>query len=186
MRQYFSTVYFFFLLVCFSACSDKINTDQLYQSLQDNQAKAIILIDDKAFYPSESVFSGDITALKTFFRFSIFDQFQSNIVIAFGGENWYVQKPMIKQVFIDNQVAASVMVGKIKDKAKALGEGYLMTEGTISVESFSKEKIVIRLRGKVGKYEHQREPTKWNRLEGAIVFRKPNINIQGLSEKDLF
>lgn len=176
----------FSLCITLFSCESKINTDEILQSLKDKQTKAIIKIDGKNFYPSQSIFQGSIEARDNSFRLNITDQFDSNIILEFTADNWYKIKPIKRQIFLDNQIAASVMIGKLRDKVKRIGDGYLMTEGEISIESFSKEKCAIRLKGKIGKYEFMREPVKWNRLEGIIIFKKPAIVLQNVNEGEVY
>lgn len=168
------------------ACDSGVNTEEILKSLNGGEGKILIKIDGKEYYPKESIFKGELTVLEGFFRTSLFDQFESNVVIAFGGDKWYANKPIKKQIFIDNQVAASVMIGKLINKEKQLGEGFLMTEGEITVMSLSEEKFVMRFEGKVGKYDVQREPEKWNALEGWIIIKNPKITLQGLSKEQVY
>lgn len=176
------------ILICsaFFACDSGVNTDEVLKSLKSGEGKILIKIDGKEYYPKESIFKGELTVLEGFFRTSLFDQFESNVVIAFGGDKWYANKPIKKQVFIDNQVAASVMIGKLINKEKQLGEGFLMTEGEITVMSLSEEKFVMRFDGKLGKYDVQREPEKWNIVEGWIIIKNPKITLQGLKSEEVY
>ncbi|MCU0323660.1 MAG: hypothetical protein MUF45_00195 [Spirosomaceae bacterium] len=175
-------------LICTTllACDSSVNTEAVLASLKEREGKILIKIDGKEYYPKSSIFKGELTVLDGFFRTSLFDQFESNVVIAFGGEKWYETKPIKKQVFIDNQVAASVMIGKLINKEKQLGEGFLMTEGEITVMSISEEKFIMRFEGKLGKFDVQREPEKWNVVEGWVIIKKPSIVLQGLKTEQVY
>jgi hypothetical protein len=177
---------FFTVLSCSSSDVSKARVNKILEKLNDHEAKIEVLIDGKDFYPETSVFQGELTVFNSFFRVSLFDQYRSNVVLAFGGEHWYKEKPIEKTVFKDNQINASVMIGRIKDEKKNLGEGYLMTEGHIKVISLNKERAVISLTGKVGLYQMQNEPTQWNTLKALIVIKKPLFKMQDVKETDLF
>lgn len=183
--KYFAVLFLsFFLCSCGSSTEKEI--ESTFASLKDGQAKVLISIDDKAFYLPESIFFGDVQVFDNSFRLNVYDQFESNLVVSFGGNQWYEKKPISKQVFANNQISASVMIGKLIDKKKLIGEGYLMTDGEIKIKSFSREKLVLELTGKVGRYQTEREPEKWNTLTGLIIYKKPKLVIQDLTESQLF
>ncbi len=169
-----------------AGCRTEASVDELYASLKPGQARVQIQLDGANFYPAESQFSGQVDVYDTYMRLNLFDQFDSNIIVAFSGSDWYKEKPIRRQVFLDNQVAGSVMIGRLIDKANRRGEGYLMTDGTITVESLSDNKLVMRLTGKAGKYEFQRIPTKWITVQGLIVIRNPSLRLQHVTRKDVF
>ncbi len=179
------------VLAFFVSCSspeknnDKL-VDEIYNSLKDGQTKAIIKIDGKEFYPKESVFSSDIIADKTFFRANLFDQFESNLIISFGTERWHATKPYTLRLQETQTIEGSLMIGKILDKEKRTGEGYLMTEGEMTLEAFSKDKCVVIVNGKVGKFEAQSTPEKWLTVEAIIVSKKPKTKLVNLTEDGLY
>lgn len=186
--------YIYIIVIIFSifySCSspqktDKTNIDKIYNSLKDGQTKAIIKIDGKEFYPKESIFSCDIIADNTFFRANLFDQFESNIVLNFGTERWHATKPYVLKLQKDQQIEGGIMIGRIADKEKRTGEGYLMTEGEITLEAFSKDKCVVIVNGKVGKFEAQLTPEKWHDVEAIIISKKPKTTLVNLKEEGLY
>ncbi len=174
------------IFVLFNSCRLKKDYKKEFELLRPGEARISVKIDNQSFYPEESIFKGEISIFDTFFRLNVFDQFESNVVISFGGQNWYKEKPVRKEVFIDNQVAASVLIGKLQQDDHTKGIGYLMTEGEITVEALSEEKMIMHLKGKVGRYEVQREPEKWNEMEATILYKKPDMKIQATNKKDIF
>jgi hypothetical protein len=184
MNRYFWL--FGLLTLCLLACRTESDADKLYASLKPGQARVSIQLDGQDFYPSQSIFGGQVDVFNSFLRLNLSDQFESNIIASFSGDDWYKQKPVKRQVFIDNQVSASVMIGRLTDKVKRRGEGYLMTDGLITVETMSDAKLVMRLTGKVGKYEYQRMPEKWNELKGLIVIRNPTYRFRDVTKKDVY
>lgn len=175
-----------FLSAALLSCHSSHRADEIYQTLKDGQTKIEVLIDGTPFYPQTSIFKGEIHIFDNLFRINMFDQFESNVVVAFGGDKWYENKPLKKQVFRDNQVAASVMIGRLIDKQKMKGEGYLMTEGEIRVETLSDEKLVMYIDGKVGKYNMQYTPEKWSQVKCIVVARTPKIILQGVSKQQVY
>lgn len=188
MKSYIYIVAFLFLTFSCSSPqkNDKTTIDKIYNSLKEGQTKAIVKIDGKEFYQKESIFSCDIIADNGFLRANLFDQFESNIVLNFGTERWHATKPYVLRLQKDQQIEGGIMIGRIADKEKRTGEGYLMTEGEITLESFSKDKCVVIVNGKVGKFEAQLTPEKWQTVEAIIVSKKPKTTLVNLKEEGLY
>lgn len=179
-------LYFLSIFVLFNSCNVKKEYTEEFKLLRPGEARIAVHIDKESFYPEESIFKGEISIFDTFFRLNVFDQFESNVVISFGGQNWYKEKPIRKQVFIDNQVAASVLIGKLEKDDHTRGIGYLMTEGEITVDALSEERMIMHLKGKAGRYEVQKEPDKWNDLDVTILYKKPVMKLQAANKEDIF
>lgn len=189
MKSYIYILVFIFSI--FYSCSssqktDKTTIDKIYNSLKEGQTKAIVKIDGKEFYQKESIFSCDIIADNGFLRANLFDQFESNIVLNFGTERWHATKPYVLRLQKDQQIEGGIMIGRIANKERRTGEGYLMTEGEITLESFSKDKCVVIVSGKVGKFEAQLTPEKWQTVEAIIVSKKPKTTLVNLKEEGLY
>jgi hypothetical protein len=163
-----------------------INTDKIYDTLKDHEARAMILIDGQEFYAPKNIFKGEFIVFDNSVRVNITDQFLSNIIITATGQYLFRSKPIKKQVDINNQTASSVMVGRIKNKAENTGEGYLITEGLLEIEEMNAEKAVIRFKGRGALFLETNNKEKWQNIEGAIVFKKPIINIQNITKEDAF
>jgi hypothetical protein len=176
------------LILCFliSSCNPGTTEDVIYNQLADKQAKAIYKINNTDFYPSEGIFSAEINASDQLLSMTLIDQFDDRTIISFGGENWYVSMPVKKEVFADNQVNAGVKIGKLVDRQKMTGLGYVMSEGTVTLVEFSKDKIVVKIKGKVGKYSDFQEATEFYPMEGTVVCKKPTFHLMNITEEELF
>ncbi|MBE9465003.1 hypothetical protein ACFP1I_16710 [Dyadobacter subterraneus] len=174
------------LSLLFSSCSPDTSEDSIYNQLADKQAKAIYKVNNKEFYPSEGVFSAEINASDKLLSMTLVDQFDDRTIISFGGENWYVAVPVKKEVFADNQVNAGVKMGKLLDRKKMIGVGYVMSEGIVTLQEFSKDKVVIKVKGKVGKYSDFQEATEFFPMEGTVVCKKPTFQLMNITEEELF
>lgn len=168
------------------ACKPSVSQDDILNSLKDGQARIRVTIDGQPFYPDSSVFTGTVSASDRFFKISLFDQFDSNVIVAFNGERWYSNKPFSKPLYANNQLNASVMMGRITDKANQYGVGYLMTDGLITVDHLSREKIIIHIEGKGGKYAHMAMPEKWNDITADIIYKRPPVKLESLPEASVF
>lgn len=175
-----------FNFTCEQKSSWNEQADKAFLSLEENQARIIISIDEKPFYAGKSIFTGQVLISDQMMSMTLTDQFEGRTIINIGGENWYLQKPVSRKIIPDNQFNASVKMGKIIDREKMIGEGYMMAEGEISAQEFSKEKMVFAIKGKVGKYSDFQQPEKYLPIEGFIVYRKPAMNMQGVIEKEVF
>ncbi|OIN56502.1 hypothetical protein [Arsenicibacter rosenii] len=174
------------LLLLLAGCTSDPDVDTIYTSLKPDQAKILLSIDAKPFYTDETVFTGSIMVNPTGFRANLTDEKQSNIIITFSSTDWYKSHPAHVPVTIDNPGAASILIGKLVDPINKIGEGYLMTDGQIYIESFNRDRAVIRLEGKIARYGNQNQPSTWNTVKGIIVYRQPKIVSVGISDKELF
>lgn len=174
------------LSLLFSSCNPGTSEDVVYNQLADKQAKAIYKVNNKEFYPAEGIFSAEINASDQLLSLTLVDQFDDRTIISFGGENWYVSMPVKKEVFADNQVNAGVKMGKLIDRQKMVGIGYVMSEGTVTLQEFSKDKVVIKIKGKVGKYSDFQEATEFFPMEGTVVCKKPTFQLMNITEEELF
>lgn len=179
--------FLFLIIFLFSACDKtKEKYDKIYESLKDEEAKVIVKVEGEDFYRKESIFKGGVILQKTGLNLNLFDQFESNLVMNLGGDNWYVNRPVIKKVSIENGLNANVFIGKMIDKSKNQGKGLLMTEGKIEVTALSDTKIIIVMNGKVGRYMGERDPAKWNNFEAYIVYKKPKIKLEGVTPENVY
>ncbi|GAB3576201.1 hypothetical protein GCM10027578_41640 [Spirosoma luteolum] len=167
-------------------CQRDPDIQSIYSTLKPGEARLLVQIDGKDFYPAESAFKGEVFVFDTHLQLNVTDQYESNVIISFNGDKWYAQRPVKRPVVIDNQVAASAMIGRLIDPVNRRGEGYLMTDGTITVESLSADKLVMRLDGRVGKYEYQKMPEKWNQIKGLLVYRSPKLTLQNVTAKEVY
>jgi hypothetical protein len=173
-------------LIFFGCQQNDIDDNEVLKTLKNQQAKAIIKIDGEDFYPAESIFKGNIQVYDNSFRINLTDQFDSNVIFSFASDKWYEAKPVKRQITIENQATGSLMVGKMKDKAQNTGEGFLMTEGTMEMETFSDEKCIIKFKGKISRYEFLQDASKWNNFEGTIVLKKPENVLQNISKDKVY
>ena len=185
-----SLIILFFISSFFSCHSpkiDKAKVEDILKTLKDGQAKIIVKIDGEDFYVDESVFIGEISVYQNSFRMNVTDQFESNVILSFSQNNWNVaQKPIKQKVTVENQVNASVMVGKVKDKIKRLGEGYLLAEGEMTLETLTKERCILRFGGTITKFENMNNKSKWQKAEGIVIYKTPKIILQNLKESEVY
>lgn len=176
---------FFFIAIFISSCTSS-DDDKMYEQLGENQAKAIYKIDGKEFYPQESIFRGEVSTSDKLLSITLIDQFDGRSIISFGGDDWYLSIPSKKDVFSNDQVNAGVKMGKLTNREKMIGEGMILSEGTMTLEEFSKDKIVIKVQGKVGKYSDFEQPTEFKNFDGTIIYKKPVFNLLSITEEELF
>lgn len=157
-----------------------------WDSIKSGEAGVTVLLDGKPFYEADSRFQGDVTAFPTMFRVSLFDQYKSNVVISFGGEGWASKKPIERDVFIDNQISASVMIGKLTDAVQQKGEGYLMTDGKIRIKSWTADRLEMHIDGLVGLYQHQQEPDRWIPARLILRYKNPPCRWQGIDPTSVY
>jgi hypothetical protein len=169
-----------------SCTNNKDNSEEVLQTLKDRESKAIIKIDGEDFYPAESIFKGNIQVYDNSFRINLNDQFDSNVIFSIASDKWYEQKPVSRQIVLENQAVGSLMVGKMKDRVQRTGEGYLMTRGEMKMKTFSDEKCIIHFEGKISKYEFLQDSTKWSNFEGTLVLKKPEVVLQNITKDKVY
>jgi hypothetical protein len=93
VRQFFFIIGIL-LLVSGCTISDKFKADEVYNQLKDDQAKIILKVKGSNFYKQESIFHGHLEIVEKSFTINYFDQFDSNVMIHFGADKWYEEKPL--------------------------------------------------------------------------------------------
>ena len=155
-------------------------------SLNDNHAKALLTIGGKPFYPSESVFTCQMLASSNVLSLTLTDQFDGRIMINIAQSGWYNKKTVEAAIEAGGQGATSLKIGRLTDRQKMIGEGYMMTSGTISVVTLDREKVIFEIKGEVGPYSDFQAPEKLLPLEGIVVCKRPAVSFGDVSEKEVF
>lgn len=184
-RYLLSILFVALFLGCKSETPDK-EDENIFKNLKDNQAKFMFKLDGEDFYKTESIFDGHLELYPTTFSLGSFDQFESNVMIHFGGNDIFKSRPMKIPLRIENGHTSQVMFGRIRDKKNNLGDGYLMSEGFITFKTFSKEKIVMSIEGKAKKYPKTYPSDKSYDVSALIVCKKPVIGYIDIDEKSAF
>lgn len=183
-----------FVISIFNACSSSNETKSedlkeyqtIYQSLKNNQSKFDIELNGKKFFTSESIFTGHLEIVHNSFTINFSDQYESNMMIHFGGYEWYKEHPVKVPIKLDNSYSSNVMIGRIKNKEEHLGEGYLMSEGLITIKAITKAKIFMLIEGKAKKYPKVDEASPSYDVKGIIVCKNPNIDYLAIDENAAF
>ena len=179
------------IISIFNSCSSNNKEEDkqyqtIYQSLKDGQSKFIFKMDGNDFYKTESIFTGHLEMLEGSFTMSYFDQFDSNVMIHFGGQKWYEGRPIKATIKLDNGYSSNVMFGRIVNKAEKLGAGYLMIEGLITFKVFTKEKFVIVIKGKAKKYPKVEVSDPSYEVKAIIVSKNPKFDVVDIDGKKSF
>ena len=189
----FSLKYLILLIIVgvFNSCSSNNKEEDkqyqtIYQSLKDGQSKFIFKMDGNDFYKTESIFTGHLEMLEGSFTMSYFDQFDSNVMIHFGGQKWYEGRPIKATIKLDNGYSSNVMFGRITNKAEKLGAGYLMSEGLITFKVFTKEKFVVVIEGKAKKYPKVEVSDPSFEVKATIVCKNPKFDVVDIDGKKSF
>jgi hypothetical protein len=175
----------FINLGCGQNNSSEETINEIFNELKENQTKVIMRIEGKEFYPAESIFTGQMTLTEQMLSLVLVDQFEGRTMLNLGGEKWFHQ-PVIKDISTGNTFNAGLRLGKLIDKQNMIGEGYMMTDGTIEAISFARDRIVFKITGKVGKYSDFQQPEKYLAANGLIVCKMPTITWEGITENEVF
>lgn len=176
----------FTLLLLFAACKAPLpETGALYSSLKNGEARIVVRMDGDDFYPENSHFKGEVTVAENSIRLNLFDQFESNVILSLTDENLFAKRPVQRTIEVTNQNAGSVMMGRVRDKKLRTGNGFLMSEGTVTVDSLSEQRVAIRINGMTGNFNTLNDRKTWKKLEGIIVYKRPVISMRSEAEKSL-
>ncbi|MEZ0487407.1 hypothetical protein [Fibrella aquatica] len=179
----FASLFFIFL---FCTCSTKPDADAIHQTLKPGEARLVVSMDGESFYADDSRFKGEVTITPLSIRLNLFDQYESNTMVTLGGSDLFDKRPVTRVITMDGQSLNSIMIGKVRDKAQRTGDGFIMTEGTVTVDHLSEEKIIIHFTGKTGNFNTMNNPDTWKRLDGLLVYRKPVVTVPSGDKQALF
>ena len=181
------------LLVFASLCygcrrdiDDYKRAQELLEDLEENQAYVSFALDGEEFYSGHNLFSGEIHVSRSTLSMTVTSPEGARSIINFGGSNWFMKKPLKTEIFERGEAVASVKVGKIIDPEKMIGEGYMLTEGEIDILRFSPNQMIMKVKGKAGKYSDFQQPDTLYSIKGFIVYKKPVIKFGDITEKEIF
>lgn len=189
MKIQLLTLSVLFILILNTSCSDNRRStpdeEQILGTLKDNQAKALIKIGGKQFYPNESLFTGNVHLEKDRVSLNISDQFDGQIMLGFNSPSWYRKFPVKYELSDTSRNGGRLMIGKIIDKQKRIGEGYLLYSGSIVIEQLTKDRLIVKINGKCGKYDGFELGKNLLDINGSIIFKKPNVLLLNVKWEDL-
>lgn len=181
---------YIFLLVALAGCNARSRSaeeaEKYWSGLHDNQARIVAQIGGKLFYPDESVFAGQVIVSGNVLSVTLTNQFDGRTIINLAGEKWYERNPVADRIESYEQNATSLKMGKIVDREKLVGEGYMLTKGTITALTFEKDKMIFEVDGEVARYSDFERPDQHLPFHGLIVYKKPAISFGDVSEKEVF
>ena len=186
MRVYVLLSLCFLVSILATSCTTTPVALALYQTLKPGEAQFIVTMDGEPFYKEDSRFRGEVTVTPVSARLNLFDQYESNTIITLSGSDLFAKRPIVRAISLDNQSLGSIMIGRVRDKVQRTGDGFFMTDGTLTIDHLSEEKIVIRLSGKTGNFNTMNDASTWKRLECLLVYRKPTITVPSGNKKTLF
>lgn len=180
----------FLLLITFAGCSTRNTSAELaekyWAGLHDNQARIVAKVAGKPFYTNESIFSGQVIMSENVLNLTLTDQFDGRTIINLAADKWYSRRPISERIESYEQSASSMKMGKISDREKLIGEGYMLTKGDIVALAFEKDKIIFKIKGQMARYSDFQRPDQYLPFEALIVYKKPAISLGDISEQAIF
>lgn len=179
-------IFIFFSFILLTSCEFN-GENKILSTLQNGEANVSFKINGKEFYDRHNVFSGDVLVLDQVFRINLYDQFKSNFILSFEEKNKYIEKPYVRNIVSDNQIAGSVMAGKLADTLSSnTGIGYLLAEGIVEVKKCDAEKMQIKVKGNGAKFNSFNVPDKWEKIEAEIIIKKPRYIFEGVLPNEFY
>jgi hypothetical protein len=160
------------ILLSLSSCKNtpEIDTNSEYSNLKDNQTRVKLKVDNKEFYELDAVFQGNIDVRKNFLSMNCFNQYGGNLMLTLDGESWYKKKSIEGKGGLN---FSSLMFGKVTDKEKHKGDGYLLNTGNIEPITISKSKLVLRVSGIAKKFPRVNAEDPSYNFECYIISKNP-------------
>lgn len=177
-----------FVLMLVASCENRRSREfeeQVLGTLKENQAKVFLEIDGKPFYSNESSFSGNVHLGKERMSLNISDQFEGQVMLGFASPSWYKRFPVKYEISEAERNDSRVMIGKIVDAKKRIGEGYLLHDGTIEITQLTPDKLIMKINGKCGRYDGFELGKNLLEVNGSIIFKKPNVLFLDMNWEDL-
>ena len=178
-------------LFLFCACQQSEisndNVDKEFQLLKDGQTKGIFEINDTLFYKNESIFNGKITISSRGLNTEMNDQYKSQFFLHIPSINFSKREKIIVKEGTIDEFNNNLMIGKVINEKQHLGEGQLLTIGELEIIEMTREKLIIGIKGKVGRYSSGiKEPKLWKKISGVVICKKPDYSLVNLTEKEVF
>lgn len=170
-----------FIVSCQSHTKDKQEVEETISHLKDSQGDASIYLGDELFYPEGSIFAGTLQVAHNLLSLNIKSQLGGHIMLTISEPNGLNSKPYHLTIEKGVPTTNSVMIGRLADSPERVIEGYVMHEGKAIVTAISTEKFVMHINGIAGKYM-ETDQTKWKKVAGTIVIRKPQLRALGINE----
>ncbi|WP_304237060.1 hypothetical protein [Jiulongibacter sediminis] len=165
--------------VSLTSCNKTAQSVPEFENLSPGQSKFVVRLDDDFFYEDDAVFNGTCTVRDNFFGTNLFNQYGGNIMITFQEDKWYNKSYLEGE---GGQTFSTLMIGKVIDKSKNLGAGYLMTEGKIFPKEVSKEKIYLEFEGKVKRYPKVDAQDPSYEVSGFLLMKSPDFTQYSVEE----
>lgn len=185
MRFITSTLATLFIACLIGSCTSQPDAETIFKSLKDGEAVFVVTMNGESFYPDSSRFTGAITISPNTIHMDLTDQIESNVILSFSNDSLFIKRPVKCTIDVDHQSAGSVMIGRVRDKKRRTGDGYLMAAGGVLFESISEQKVVVRLSGKTGNFNTLNDKRSWKTLEGLLICKRPKITMRGGATKSL-
>lgn len=174
-------LYILLLWGCGTQDSKLLSAEQIEKELSGlapAQGRVRMMIGGKRFYDEASVFKNYIIATDTTLRTSLTDQFASNTIVDLYSATPIKSYPHILRIVKGNIPIGSadygeVLVGKLNKEDNKLGEGYMLSEGTITIQERSPERLIILLEGQLVKPGSAHIRENFVPVNGYIIINKP-------------
>lgn len=168
--------YFLFLsLLLFWGCQkSSVDIESEYQKIKDNQTKFILNIDNKPFYETDAIFTGHLEAKNNYFVMNFVNQHGGNYILSLSDDMWFNKKGITGKLY--GAAISNLMLGKVIDREKNIGAGYLMSEGIIEPITVSKSKLIFKINGKLKKYPNVSETDPSFAVNGYIISKNPEYS----------
>jgi hypothetical protein len=157
-----------------SSCKEnpEVNAETEYASLKDNQTKFTLKLDNQDFYELDALFEGNIDVRKNYLAINCFNQYGGNFMITLDGDFWYKKSSIEGKGGLN---FSSVMFGKVTDKVKNKGAGYLLSKGIIEPITVSKSKLLFKVSGIAKKYPYVNAEDPSYNFEGYVISKNPKF-----------
>lgn len=152
-------------------------------NIENNNAVVDITIDEETQKNHFKKGFGSITASKETIAITIAggENGQDNILIGFTGKDFTAERPIKGKMIKGENAGFTFSIMKVTDNSM---DAQLSFEAEGEIISLREDKIVIKVKGKIGNSIDAENPDKWKSYEGIITLNYPVFQAIGNSKED--
>lgn len=178
---------FFAILILVASCTTDKKIESL-KKIKDNESLVEINIAGKSFYADNEVFKTKLSFDPNSVRLNLLSNKNGNIIISIDKQKWYTQKPYAfsKSNLYDfsNGLQLDFMIGKLKTNQSA--EGYILSNGKLIFEKFTKDLVILSITGNLIKPADADIEQNFVPITGKVYLKKPKVQLDQMDENLLW
>lgn len=162
-------------------------TSENIERANQNIAEVSFTFDGEQLFTKEENFKTIINAAGKQMLVFTFNSDNAKINIIFSSLQNMLNKKPIHGIYKEGKSDPKDANGTVVSitAAKDNSFAYMLFDGAATVNSFTKDEVVIEFSGKAGKFIDANTPTNWKSIQGKITSKYPVISMIQVTEEEL-